>query len=76
MRLTVGRATLALAVIAMIISSDQRRVDIHGVRDGFAEAVSGDRHDEGILARYLRLRTSGEGRRGYLRTTPLPLHGH
>ena len=42
--LTVGRATLALAVIAMIIASDQRGVNVHGVRDGFAEAVSGERH--------------------------------
>lgn len=43
-RLTVGRATLALAVIAVVIGSDQRSVNVHGVRDGFAEAVSGERH--------------------------------
>ena len=44
MQLTVGRATLALAVIAVVIGSDQRGVNVHGIRDGFAEAVSGERH--------------------------------
>lgn len=43
-QLTVGRATLALAVIAVIIGSDQRGVNVHGIRDGFAKAVSGERH--------------------------------
>lgn len=43
-QLTVGRATLALAVIAVIVGSDQRGVNVHGVRDGFAKAVSGERH--------------------------------
>lgn len=43
-QLTVGRATLALAVIAVIIGSDQRCVNVHGVRDSFAKAVSGERH--------------------------------
>lgn len=44
--LTVGRATLALAVIAVIVGSDQRCVNVHGVRDSFAKAVSGERHGE------------------------------
>lgn len=44
--LTVGRATLALAVIAVIVGSDQRCVNVHGIRDGFAKAVSGERHFE------------------------------
>lgn len=43
-QLTVGGATLALAVIAVIVGSDQRCVDVHGVRHGFAKAVSGERH--------------------------------
>lgn len=42
----VGRATLALTVIAVIVGSDQRCVNVHGVRDGFAKAVSGERHGE------------------------------
>jgi hypothetical protein len=37
---------LALAVVTVIISSDQRSFNVHGVRDGFAKAVSGKRHIE------------------------------
>lgn len=48
-QLTVGRASLTLAVIAVIIGSNQRCVNVHGVRDGFAEAVSGERHCVWIL---------------------------
>lgn len=43
-QLTIGRATLALAVITVVIGSDQRCVNVHGIRDGFAKAVSGERH--------------------------------
>ena len=43
-RRTVGAAALALAVVAVIVASDQRSLDVSRVGDGLAEAVSGERH--------------------------------
>lgn len=45
MRLTVGRARLALAVVAVVIGRDERGVDVDRVRDGLAEAVAFENHD-------------------------------
>ena len=45
---TVGRATLALAVIAVVISCGNRLVDVGLVGDGLAETVSSDRHFDEI----------------------------
>ena len=42
---TVGRATLALAVIAVVIAGQQRGIDVDGVGNRLAETVSGERHD-------------------------------
>lgn len=43
---TVGRTTLTLAVVAVIVGSDEGLVDLDGVGDRLAEAVSVHRHDE------------------------------
>lgn len=42
--LTVGRAGLALAVIAVVVSGDDRRINIDGIGDRLAETVAGERH--------------------------------
>lgn len=44
MRHTVSRATLTLAVIAVVISRSERLLDVDRVGDGFAETVTGNRH--------------------------------
>ena len=41
---TVGRATLALAVIAVVIGRSSRLVDVGLVGEGLAETVSGNGH--------------------------------
>lgn len=41
---TVSRARLALAVVAVVVAGNDWRVDVNGVRDRFAEAVSGENH--------------------------------
>lgn len=41
---TVGRARLALAVVAVVVTGNDWRVDVNGVRDRFAQAVSGENH--------------------------------
>lgn len=46
-QLTVCRARLALAVIAVVIAGDEGRIDVGGVGDGLAKAVSGENHFEG-----------------------------
>lgn len=38
---TVGRAGLALAVVAVVVAREEGRVDGDGVGDGAAEAVAG-----------------------------------
>lgn len=43
-RHTVGRARLALAVVAVVVAGNDWRVDVNGVRDRFAQAVSGENH--------------------------------
>ncbi len=43
-RRTVSRAGLALAVVAVVVAREQRGVDVDRVRDGLAEAVSGETH--------------------------------
>ena len=45
---TVGRATLTLAVIAVVIGRGKRLVDVDRVGDGLAETVSGDGHFDEI----------------------------
>ena len=45
---TVGRATLALAVIAVVIGSRKWLVDVDRVGHGPAETVSSDRHFDEI----------------------------
>lgn len=42
--LTVGRARLALAVIAVVVAGDDRGVDVGLVRHSLAETVAGQRH--------------------------------
>lgn len=42
---TVRGAGLALAVVAVVISGEERGIDVDRVGDGLAEAVSGERHD-------------------------------
>ena len=44
--LTVSRATLTLAVIAMIIPSDKGLIDSYGICDSLAKAVTSERHDD------------------------------
>lgn len=44
---TISRATLALAVITVVISRDGRLVDSRGVSDRAAKAVTGERHGDG-----------------------------
>lgn len=41
---TVSRATLSLAVVAMVVAGNQRRIDIDAVGDGLAEAMSRENH--------------------------------
>lgn len=43
-RRTVGRAALALAVVAVVVAGEEGSVDVSRVGDGLAEAVSGERH--------------------------------
>jgi hypothetical protein len=43
-KLTVSRAGLALAVIAVVIAREERRVHIHRVLDQAAEAVTRENH--------------------------------
>jgi hypothetical protein len=43
--LTVGAATLALAVVTVVVSGDEGRLDVSRVGDGLAQAVSSERHD-------------------------------
>lgn len=45
-KLTVGRTRLSLAVIAVVITSKERSIEVGLVGDGLAEAVSGERHCE------------------------------
>lgn len=42
----VGRARLTLAIITVVIASEERGVNVDLVGDGFAKAVSGERHVE------------------------------
>lgn len=42
---TVGRAGLALAVVTVVVASDDGSVDVSREGDGFAEAVARDGHD-------------------------------
>lgn len=56
---TVGRTTLALAVIAVVISGNDRRVDGRGVLDGAAETVTSERHDGKIFRGLILTRFSG-----------------
>ena len=44
---TVGRSTLALTVVTVVVASDEWFVHVHGVGDCFAEAVAGERHVDG-----------------------------
>lgn len=46
MKLTVRRARLPLAVVAVIIARDQRLVDVDRVGDGLAETVTLENHVE------------------------------
>jgi hypothetical protein len=51
--LTVGRARLALAVVAVVVAGEEGSVDVSRVGDGLAETVSSERHvgrDERISA--------------------------
>ena len=41
---TVCASTLTLAIIAVVVSRDERGFDVGRVGDGLAEAVSGKRH--------------------------------
>ena len=41
---TVGRAGLALAVVAVVVAGEERGVHVNRVGDGVAEAVSGESH--------------------------------
>lgn len=41
---TVGRARLALAIIAVVVAGEEGRVDVNLVGDGLAETVAGERH--------------------------------
>jgi hypothetical protein len=43
-RLTVCRAGLALAVVAVVVAREQRGVDVDRISDGFAQAVSLEDH--------------------------------
>lgn len=43
-KLTVGRAALALAVVAMIVSGHQGRIHVCLIRDGLAKTVAGENH--------------------------------
>ena len=45
-RRTVGGTTLALAVIAVVVGGDERRVHVDRVGDRLAETVAGERHDD------------------------------
>lgn len=49
-KLTVGRAGLALAIVAVVVAGEQRGVDIDGIGGGLAQAVSGESHFEYGLA--------------------------
>jgi hypothetical protein len=51
-----------LAVITVVIGGDEGCVHVHGVRDGFAEAVSGKRHFDSH--KVLDLGTFGDGGEG------------
>lgn len=42
--LTVGRAGLALAVIAVVVAGEKRSVDVDRVSDGLAETVTRETH--------------------------------
>lgn len=41
---TVCGATLALAVIAVVVSRQERLVDVNGICHGFAQAMASDSH--------------------------------
>jgi hypothetical protein len=41
---TISRATLALAIIAMVVCGQGGLVNVNRVGDGFAETVAGQRH--------------------------------
>ena len=43
---TVGRAALALAVVAVVVAGQGGGLDVGRVGYGLAEAVSGERHDD------------------------------
>lgn len=45
---TVGRTTLTLAVVAVVISRNGRLVDVDRVSDSFAQTVTGERHSEDV----------------------------
>ena len=42
---TVSAAALTLAVVAVVVASEERSFNVSRVGDGLAEAVSGERHD-------------------------------
>lgn len=66
-RRTVGRATLALAVIAVIVSSDSRLFNSRGVSDSAAKAVTSERHaDDGDSRKALKHKGDLEDDRKYL----------
>lgn len=44
--ITVGGATLTLAVIAVVVPDKSGLVDVNRVGDSFAETVAGERHDD------------------------------
>lgn len=41
---TVGRATLTLAIVAVVVAGEEGSFNVDGIGDGFAETVSGERH--------------------------------
>jgi hypothetical protein len=45
---TVSAATLALAVVAVVVASEERSLDVSRVGDGLAETVTSERHVDGI----------------------------
>lgn len=45
---TVGRTSLTLAVIAVIVTCDKRLLDVNRVSDCFAETVTSERHCVGF----------------------------
>jgi hypothetical protein len=52
---TVGRSTLALAIITVIVAGEERLVNVHRVGDLFAETMAGERHLDNRLSNTLSL---------------------